>query len=84
MNRMQIGLIESDFDRFVCGRMTTVYDMQTFHPTTHDAEFDAEFEALLTTWNQHQELKAQAAPTRALWESNCTLSHQRIRVARTR
>lgn len=62
--------------------------MQTFHPTTQDhtpgEDFDAAFQALLATWNTHQNLKAAAAPTEALWESNNTLSQHRFSVARSR
>ena len=49
------------------------------HPNKSQEQFDAEFTALLQTWNSHQQLKAADTPMHELWESNGRLANQRFR-----
>ena len=49
------------------------------HQHKSQDQFDAEFTALLETWNSHQQLKAADAPMHKLWESNGRLANQRLR-----
>lgn len=60
---------------------TTLTPTSSTKPAKSQAQFDAEFTALLATWNSHQQLKDQHAPMHELWESNGRLASQRYRAA---
>lgn len=49
--------------------------------TKSQQDFDAGFEALLASWNVHQQLKASQGAIGDLWKSNAHLASQRFRVA---